>query len=920
MADVPAPLQQPGQRQPVPPAAPPLAQRPDPNAPKKIPQSMTRMIEAVRSVIEGVSEAWMGPNQPLAPLAADTKGRIWDYPVAFNLNQRPRANMAISFQLLQNLADNCGVLRSVIETRKDQVEALEWSVRMRKVDNKTVKVQPNDQARIDYVTKLFMNPNKDDDWSQFLRKILEQHFVYDAVSVERVRNRGGALCALKPIDGATISVLLDPDGGTPASPQPAYQQVLKGLAASNFSTDELLYYPRNRRIGQPYGYPHVAQIIHYIDLALKRVKEQISAYEDANAPIGFIEGAPTMTIDQISAMQSYWDSIFNGNQKQRSKTWWVPSGSKYTELKRDILFDEFDEWLARVICYCFSIAPTPFIKANNRATAQTSSSDSTSEGLGPTKQYIKRMMDYVIRKDLNSGDLEFTWDSALDTDPVKQATVDDLGVKSGILSIDEVREDRGMDALGGAFATPMVLTATGYVPVDPHERLQQAQDFAPAPPGGALPPGHTMGPDGKPIGPDGKPSDPALLAAHAATQGPPGAGGGGFPPKGLPGAPGGPQKALGGPPGMKALPAPGAKPMAPPAVKGPPVKLPPFMRKFDEGEGGPFEISRLVVNHVELRKWATELGFTPPAIMKVAFVVATPPQYGDLPFVQLDTEPYLEKADDGVRLIFAHPALSDRAEKIDALDPVISILVNPLAPIGALPLAKFDGKVLLGPEEIVDLGKQWDAAAFEADHQPSRAQAAAGNYKMGHLQFQGLDISIENPAGSARKGKGWQTLMPTHYGYIKGTIGADGDHVDCFVGPDEHSDLVWVIDQHHEGSFDEHKVLLGYSSWSAAKHAYMLSYSDNKPERIGAHHKLTIAEFKHWLENGDTTQPLAKDVTVGTGLNAYDQGVGLSKPPGWQAVYNKLRMQGGTHDEASAAAWSQTGHMAKRIQDVWADL
>jgi hypothetical protein len=72
--------------------------------------------------------------------------------------------------------------------------------------------------------------------------------------------------------------------------------------------------------------------------------------------------------------------------------------------------------------------------------------------------------------------------------------------------------------------------------------------------------------------------------------------------------------------------------------------------------------------------------------------------------------------------------------------------------------------------------------------EPTDAQKEAGNYKKGHVKFAGLDISIENPQGSERRGKRpdgteWAHEMSNHYGYIKRTTGADDEQVDVYVGP-----------------------------------------------------------------------------------------------------------------------------------------
>jgi diguanylate cyclase (GGDEF)-like protein len=117
------------------------------------------------------------------------------------------------------------------------------------------------------------------------------------------------------------------------------------------------------------------------------------------------------------------------------------------------------------------------------------------------------------------------------------------------------------------------------------------------------------------------------------------------------------------------------------------------------------------------------------------------------------------------------------------------------------------------PANAID-AKAHEAAASPLNPlpQPTEAQKEAGNYKKGHVDVQGLDISIENPAGSIRKGtdengRAWETPFVNHYGYIRKTEGKDGDHVDAFVGPNPGSPSIFVVDQKNlkSGKFDDRR-------------------------------------------------------------------------------------------------------------------
>jgi predicted RNA methylase len=150
--------------------------------------------------------------------------------------------------------------------------------------------------------------------------------------------------------------------------------------------------------------------------------------------------------------------------------------------------------------------------------------------------------------------------------------------------------------------------------------------------------------------------------------------------------------------------------------------------------------------------------------------------------------------------------------------------------------------------------------------EPTEPQKKAGNYQKGHVRIGGLDISIENPAGSERKGveasgKPWSVTMKDHYGYVRGTVGKDKDHIDIFVKAGTPAELpndssVFIVDQKKPGNghFDEHKVMLGYDSQAEAEKAYKANYSKGW-DGIRAISELTLEEFHDWLDSSDTTLP-----------------------------------------------------------------
>ncbi|MFA7662901.1 MAG: ferritin family protein [Patescibacteria group bacterium] len=151
---------------------------------------------------------------------------------------------------------------------------------------------------------------------------------------------------------------------------------------------------------------------------------------------------------------------------------------------------------------------------------------------------------------------------------------------------------------------------------------------------------------------------------------------------------------------------------------------------------------------------------------------------------------------------------------------------------------------------------------------PTQAQAEAGNYRKGHIHCHGLRITIEVPKNGTREGtdsngKHWKVVMPHPYGYVRGTEAADGDHLDCFVGPHPHSELVYVIDQTKPGTdrFDEHKVVFGALNMTQARDIYLAAYESGW-KGLGAITPMTIHQFKTWLQSGDLMRPISKQTIM----------------------------------------------------------
>lgn len=171
------------------------------------------------------------------------------------------------------------------------------------------------------------------------------------------------------------------------------------------------------------------------------------------------------------------------------------------------------------------------------------------------------------------------------------------------------------------------------------------------------------------------------------------------------------------------------------------------------------------------------------------------------------------------------------------------------------------------------LGEKIAQAEAETNQNPTEAQKEAGNYKKGHVRIGQFDITVENPKGSVRRGtdqngNSWETTMHNTYGYIRGTEGVDGDHIDVFLTDDIdgwNGRRVYVVDQYNEdGTFDEHKVMLGFNDEDDARNAYLSNYSEDwANNRKIVMTSTNLEDFEKWIDSSHRkTKPFAEYKSV----------------------------------------------------------
>lgn len=211
--------------------------------------------------------------------------------------------------------------------------------------------------------------------------------------------------------------------------------------------------------------------------------------------------------------------------------------------------------------------------------------------------------------------------------------------------------------------------------------------------------------------------------------------------------------------------------------------------------------------------------------------------------------------------------------------------------------------------------------------EPTDAQKAAGNYKKGHVNVAGLDISIENPKGSKRagkddSGKAWEVTMANDYGDIKGTKGADNDPVDVFIGDNLAAKKAYIVNQINPktGEFDEHKVMLGFDSAMSASDAYHANYEKSwrgMESIVG----VPIDTLKTWLKEGDTTKSYPRN-PIKTAATApehvHNQGKALTDTTFDKTAYGEAQGQASYFSDGDALPLNMSKEDFNEITNEWA--
>ena len=407
----------------------------------------------------GGDSVQFGPGTPPAaePLDGSGQPRAFPYRTGWNVPSLPGEGRPLDFTTLRQLADTYDLLRKAIEIRKDELCSLQFDVVARDPDRRRARqIVKDQQAKIAAIREFFAFPDRQHTWQGWLRRVLEDYFVIDAVSIWKWRTLGGKLHGLRLLDGATIKPLLSVQGDTPPPPAPAYQQYLYGVARDSFRADELIYAPKNRRNHTPYGFSAVEQFLWHINEALRYARFRLDFFSDGTLPEGVAVAPPGTDARQLRELREWWDGIMAGDTRALHKLQWVPAGTSFHAFKTFEFSVEFARWLVEITCAALDVTPQEMGFApehgglGGKGYAEEQSTVLKRKSTFPLTRWLcDEIFNPLIWQEFDAPELQASFrDMGDEEDRLQAMQARDLAIRNGTLSVDQAVEEDGGEPPG----------------------------------------------------------------------------------------------------------------------------------------------------------------------------------------------------------------------------------------------------------------------------------------------------------------------------------------------------------------------------------------------------------------------------------------------------------------------------------------
>ena len=464
-------------------------------------QAISQVFRQPKDTIAGVDTAQQfGPLQPFRPIGGDN-AQPWVAQIqpGQNLTYTPRAREQYDATQLRD-ASMYDLARIIIENVEDQVSRMPLNIRLKRMPGESGKDYAKRKPDLGILKELdarIERPNLDQHCSQFIRQLLDDMLVGDFASVLKRRTRKGDIYDFRAIDGAQIARYFDAYGATPQPPSPAYAQIWDagqsggtGIPWVDLTTDQLNYAVRNLKTYRLYGLSPLEQAITIIMTGDLRLEFQKAYYTDGSVPDAMQIVPSGISTDKLKEAQKVLNAELSGILTKRRQIRMIqgfhedPSKEQIIFPKEELLKDEFDDYVIRVLCYCFGTSPQRLQRVMGMRSGQVNQNSAEKEGLEPWLDWAENCIWNPMAMDLGFGEYEITYEEDADVDPHVQAQIDDLNVKNGTRLVNEIRENRGDEPYEDVPEAdqPMIITATGPVPLSLDAQVEHQKNMTEAMP------------------------------------------------------------------------------------------------------------------------------------------------------------------------------------------------------------------------------------------------------------------------------------------------------------------------------------------------------------------------------------------------------------------------------------------------------
>lgn len=385
------------------------------------------------------------PGQPINPTnPIDTEPRQFEYTIGQNIVQRPRSTESIGFDTIRSIVEMYDIAQMCIEVRQDELRNLDWDIVPKDEDDKNASTMYSSQIK--QVKSFFEKPDGNMLFDEFQNQLAYDWLVFDALTIAPQLTKGGKLGALNPIDGTTITPMVDYYGRTPQGDAPAYVQWAYGMPWTWLTRDQLIYRPHRKRTNKLYGLPPVEWLLNNINTDIRYQLYFLQYFTDGSIPdtwVNLPEGVAQP--NQIKEFQELYDSVMIGDQTMKHKAKFIPFGSKVQEAK-DTKFDiEFPRFMLEKTCAAYKVAPSEigFTEKVNKSSGETQENMQYRRSIKPSAKFFSELYSGIIDKYFGYSNLKFKFLNVEEQeDMLLMAQRDQIYINSGVLSPDEVRTQR----------------------------------------------------------------------------------------------------------------------------------------------------------------------------------------------------------------------------------------------------------------------------------------------------------------------------------------------------------------------------------------------------------------------------------------------------------------------------------------------